>query len=556
MAWRRRWFIVLPFLCGVFGTLVVSSQLPDLFQSEMLIQVVPQRVPDTYVQSTVTMRTQDRINALSQQAMSRTELERLIEAFDLYEAERSRMPMQDVVERMRASVDVEIALGGARGSDAEAFYVRFQYLDAGVATQVTARIGGLFIEQNSRDRGALAEGTNEFLETQLANARVRLEEQERRLESFREQYAGRLPDQLGFNMQAMQNTQLRLQALVQSLARDRDRKSVLERLYDDAQTEEAAASAAVVAAVSQEGELVDLAELEEAVTGTATAQRRLALARSALSGLRLRLRPEHPDVMRIERLIEDLQREITASPADTSPADLSPEQLLRRERLRERRAEVESTRREIEFKESELLRLREALAQYEQRIEAVPGLESEWIALSRDYATQQRSYEGLLAKSEQAKVAADLERRQIGEQFRVLDPPRVPGKPASPNRLLISALGTLGSLFLGLGWAALIEVCDSTYQSASEVAEVLALPVIGLVPYVQSEADRRWEAARRVLAATSCEAIARGTSCPRFWHMGYRARCRRVPSLENGIVALRRVRPGKVCHGQSRAGVR
>ena len=65
MAWRRRWFIVVPFVAGVFGTLVVSSKLPDLYQSEMLIQVVPQRVPDSFVESTVTLRTEDRINALS-----------------------------------------------------------------------------------------------------------------------------------------------------------------------------------------------------------------------------------------------------------------------------------------------------------------------------------------------------------------------------------------------------------------------------------------------------------------------------------------------------------
>ncbi len=182
MAWRRVWLIVVPFVLGLFGTLLVSSTLLDQYQSEMLIQVVPQRVPDSYVRSTVTLRTEDRINALSQQAMSRTELEQLIEAFDLYEEEHDRLPMQDVVEHMRSNVQLEIALGGDRGSaDAEAFYVRFTYPDAGVATRVTGRIGALFVEQNARDRGALAEGTNEFLEAQLVEARIRLEELERRL---------------------------------------------------------------------------------------------------------------------------------------------------------------------------------------------------------------------------------------------------------------------------------------------------------------------------------------------------------------------------------------
>ena len=88
MAWRRSWLIVGGLVLGAYGALVVSSQLQDAFQSEMLIQVIPQRVPDTYVQSTVTMRTEERLNALSQQVLSRTALESLINEMNLYSERR------------------------------------------------------------------------------------------------------------------------------------------------------------------------------------------------------------------------------------------------------------------------------------------------------------------------------------------------------------------------------------------------------------------------------------------------------------------------------------
>ena len=190
---------------------------------------------------------------------------------------------------------------------------------------------------------------------------------------------------------------------------------------------------------------------------------------------------------------------------------LTPEELDRRERLQQMRAELESLGRQIAFKEAEEQRLRDAVRQYEQRIEAVPSVESEWISLSRDYETQQVAYTDLLSKSEQAKVAANLERRQEGERFRVLAPPRVPVTPTSPNRMQISALGTVGSLFLGLALAALIEVRDSTFRTESEITELLTLPVIALVPYVESTADRRWRRGRRVLASgTAIVAVAIG----------------------------------------------
>src|SRR5512138_3232066 len=107
MAWRRRWFIVVPTIMGAYAALIVSARAPNMYQSEMLIQVVPQRVPDTYVRSTVTMRTEDRLNSLSQQVLSRTQLERLIVQMNLYAGERQRLPMQDIVERMRSNINIE-----------------------------------------------------------------------------------------------------------------------------------------------------------------------------------------------------------------------------------------------------------------------------------------------------------------------------------------------------------------------------------------------------------------------------------------------------------------
>ena len=118
MAWRRRWVIVVPMILGAYAALIVSSRITDMFQSEMLIQVVPQRVPDSYVRSTVTMRTEDRLSAISEEIKSRTELERLITQLGLYQAERARLPMQDVVDLMRNQIVVDPVLSQGMARDA------------------------------------------------------------------------------------------------------------------------------------------------------------------------------------------------------------------------------------------------------------------------------------------------------------------------------------------------------------------------------------------------------------------------------------------------------
>src|SRR3954466_5955891 len=131
MAWRWRWIVVVPTIVAAYAALFVSSHLQDMYKSETLIQVVPQRVPNSYVQSTVTMRTEDRLNALTQQVLSRTALEGLITTMSLYPAERKRLPLQDVVDFMREDISVEVVTSKSQTQrdQAEAFYVRFSYPD-------------------------------------------------------------------------------------------------------------------------------------------------------------------------------------------------------------------------------------------------------------------------------------------------------------------------------------------------------------------------------------------------------------------------------------------
>ena len=496
MAWRRSWMIVAGLVFGTYASLLVSSQLQDSFQSETLIQVIPQRVPDSYVQSTVTMRTEERLNALSQQVLSRTALEALINEMNLYAERRSRLPMQDVVDAMRKDVRVDPVGGSNR--EADAFYVRFKYTDREVATKVTERLGLLFIDLNAKDRGQLAQATNDFLESQLADTRRQLEAQERKLEEFRQRNAGRLPTQLESNMQAIQSTQLNIQAQVESLARDRDRKLMLERLLRDAEVDPPAAAPPPPAVPASPDKTSD--------GGTSVAlpaSQQLAIAQDALARLLLRLKPEHPDVARAKRIIAELEARVAqeASEAKTiegrpavaqAPAPPpSPEAAARRERLRQMRADVESLDRQIAFKETEEKRLRDTLAVYQSRIEQIPGVESEWIALTRDYKTQQAAYENLLAKSEQSKVAVELERRQIGEQFRVLDPARPPVRPAGIRRMQVNGFGSAAGLLLGFAVAALLEFRDRTFYSVQDVQEVLQLPIIAHLPFVMIDADRR-----------------------------------------------------------------
>ena len=533
MAWRRRWVIVVSLLLGAYGGLVVSSRMPAMYQSEMLIQVVPQRVPDAYVKSTVTMKTVDRLSALYEQITSRTELERLITELNLYPGEREALPMQDVVERMRLQVNVAPSRAGAN-QDADSFYVRFSYTDPETAKQVTERLGGLFIDVNARDRDSLAQATNSFLQTQLEESKQHLEETEERLKRFRERNAGRLPTQAQYNLQALQAAQMRAQALVENLARDRDQKLTLEGMYASAQAEVVMQPPPQTQPQPPQ-QPAQSQQPTPALDGN-TAQQ-LGTARQMLVALEFRLTPDHPDVIRTKNLIAKLDTQLadevkaaeaaraaesgaTTEPRRPAPAPVgvTPQEAARRERLEQQRAQIESLERQILFREEEERRVRSSIDDLQRRIEQTPGVESEWIGLSRDYDTQQNAYKDLLIKSEAAKLAANLEQRKIGEQFRILDPARTPFRPVGVDRLEINAVGAAIGLALGLMLTALLELRDQTFRSSADVVEVLRLPVIALVPQVISTVDRQRRRVRRLMVSTAVFVLVTASAYG-FWTM-------------------------------------
>jgi capsular polysaccharide biosynthesis protein len=121
--------------------------------------------------------------------------------------------------------------------------------------------------------------------------------------------------------------------------------------------------------------------------------------------------------------------------------------------------------------------------------------------LTRDYETQSAKYKELLSKSENANMAANLEERQIGEQFRILDPARVPVRPTGINRLRLNLIGMAIGFGLGVLSAALLELRDRTFRNTDDILQVIKLPVIALVPQIVSRADRRRRLVQKSLAA-------------------------------------------------------
>jgi polysaccharide chain length determinant protein (PEP-CTERM system associated) len=490
---RRFWMLLVPFAIVAAGTAVVARKLPDWYRSQALILVVPPQVPATYVTPNASTRLEDRLQAINQKILSRTTLENMIQQFNLYPDERRTGIMEDVVEKMRSDIHVDPIKG------AEAFTVAYEGSSARTVQKVADKIASLYIDESLRDRQTLSESTNQFIEAQLEDARRRLQQQEKLVQDYRMKFSGQLPSQAQSNLQSLQNTQMELRATLEAISHDRE-----QRLFVDRQLADLQAPPPTDAAPVSTGSAT--ADPSGPQAGGTTAQR-LDAMKAYRAALLLRYTSAWPEVQRAERLIGDLEKQLNTealqrpvSAEETVAAvAASPVELARRRRVKELKDQGDQIDRQIANAQAEAKRLQGVAADYQQRVDVVPERESEMAELTRDYGTLTSVYTGLLAKKEESQIAANLERGEIGEQFKLLDPARTPEKPISPDRPRINIVGMIAGLAIGLALIGLLEYRDTTFKTDDEITSLLAVPVLAVVPLMQSDLDRRQALRRRLI---------------------------------------------------------
>jgi len=498
---RRFWWLVVPLAIAAATAGVYARLQPNLYRSQTRIMVVPQRVPESFVRSTVTTRIEDRLSAISQQILSRATLETIILEFDLYADERRTMLMEDVVARMQRDIRVVPERG-------ETFLVSFVGRDPGSVMRVTQRLASLFIDESLRDRQQLADGTNEFLESQLEDAKRRLVDHEKKLESYRVRYAGQLPNQVEANVRAAQTLQAQVQSILDQITRDQERRLMIDRQIAEHELQlNDPAAVLQTNATPPDPRSVAAAPLVD----------QLLAAQRNLAALVQRGRKEgHPEHQRQLSLIRDLEAKVAAAMRD-APASVvaaapvpSGTDLARRRRISELRDDLNTIDQRVAELRQKEAELRQRATEFQQRAEAGPSRESELVELMRDYNTLQHLYTGLLNNREQARIAANLEKRQIGERFRLLDPANLPQRPFSPNRERTVMIGAFAGAALGLGLIGLFEYRDRSLKTDEEVATVLSLPVLAVVPFMRSRRELRLSRSRRVAMHLALGASALG----------------------------------------------
>ncbi|MBI5017297.1 MAG: hypothetical protein HZB55_17660 [Deltaproteobacteria bacterium] len=511
----RKWFILVPAAVAGLTATLYSVTLPNKFRSRTLIFVTPQKVPEKYVSSTVTTDLRERLNTISQQILSRTALEQIISEFSLFLGEKNQnYSSEEIVNLMRKRVSIDLNRSGRVG---ESFEVSYVDADPRTAMVVTNRLAGLFIEENLKDREQQAIGTSQFLADEIDRYKGAVQQKEQEIYEFKKKFMNELNDQLASNQARLNELQNRLQMNTQSINAAKDRKVLLQqqmadmekRVQDERERLTAQAKAQFardreLAAVRREG---SVRRPPDAPPPTAL-ERELDRQEEELASLRATHTDRHPDVVRLAANVKRLRSQMSKERAQPGPG-LIPADSPASEASQRTSANVETDvhveyppayyqlKTDIARSEADAVRLvvenqslQRAVETYQARIGAAPARELQMKQLSEGYTNMKAVLEDLTNKKLEADLSENMERKQKGEQFRIVDPANLPEKPFWPNRIGISLGGMGGGAMLGAGVVFVLDFLIPAVRSRDELESLVGLPVLGVIPEIVTDEDR------------------------------------------------------------------
>ncbi len=480
---RRRWILIISFCIfitiGFFYTLTSSR----IYEASTTILIQPQKVPTDYVQSIVTTGSAQRINTISQQILSRTNLEKIIKEFGLYEGQEA-MYQEDKVDSMRKKVVVTQKSGRHQGT--EAFAVSFTGTDPKIVMNVANKLATFFMDENLKARETQAIGTGEFLESELKKIKTKLEGREKELAAYRAAYMGGLPDELETNLRTLDRLQVQYSDSLNSLRGSQNAiallKSQISRLKEMQQRN--------AFALQPDGSVIGTSNLS-------ITQQQYESEKRQLDELLFKYTAKHPEVVRLNKSVAKLKEKVEKEKEEKkkdagSPGKGLPEAVSSNNNvLFQHKFNLTQLENEVSNTKRNILQIKKTMQVYQKRVEDTPKREQELQSIQRDYNNIRDSYNSLLARRLEAELAVNMEKKQKGEQFRIIDYARLPEKPISPDvkKMFVLFLGI--SFGLGGGIIFLLEFLNPVIRREEQVEIEIGLPILASIPPLEKPGDAK-----------------------------------------------------------------
>jgi polysaccharide chain length determinant protein (PEP-CTERM system associated) len=490
---RRHMHFLIPLLLGWLVVWGAGWVLPSRYESTTLILVEQPSMPSNYVTPNVSEDLQDRLQSITQQILSRTRLLSIIDRLHLYGEGRNQSTQDEKVDLMRKDIDIELVQREDK-KGITGFTITYKGKNPQIAQQVTGELTDLFIDENLKARQQHSEDTTNFMESQLASASASLAEQEAKVRDYEAKHEGDLPSQQASNLQILSGLQAQLQSEQDALGNAKQQGIYYQAMIGQYRTLSGNSGTA-------DGGPATLPAIDQ----------QLDALKSKLANLRSHYTERHPDIKSLKDEIartEKMRDQLLASPknneqsgAHTSEApvarDLSnPSQ---NQAILQLESQQQANKLDVTNREQAIVSLKARINEYQARLNNGPARAQELADLTRGYDQSKANYDDLLKKKNESSMATNMERMQQGERFTMLDPPSLPTRPTSPNRLKLCGIGLGIGLALGLIVVVGSELMDDRMHNENEIKALLTVAIISEIPEIVTPSDEQANKRRMAL---------------------------------------------------------
>jgi uncharacterized protein involved in exopolysaccharide biosynthesis len=533
--WRRRkWPMLAAFVVALLAAVASAVLWPPNYVSTATILIEQQEVPADLVRSTISSFADQRIQTINQRVMTSENLLAIVQKYDLYGQLRKREGRERILDRIRndirfGSIKASV-IDPRQGRPVEAtiaFSLSYQSGSPVTAARVANELSTLYLQENLESRKQLTDQAAVFLTDEADKLSRRINDLQGAVATFKEGHVNNLPEQTSLNLQLMNraddekrdvDSQLTAQdqqilfleaQLAQVTKASPIYASTGERVMSPADRLKYLRSEyARTAAIYSPGH-PDVERLKRQIEGLAATvgdegvdnerQRQLQDARTELAATRQKYAPDHPDVQRLERLVATLA-DSTITNIGANPAAAAGNDAADNPAYIQLHAQLSAVRNQRESLERKRTSVVAKIAALEGRIATAPGVERDYMELMRELDSTQIKYREVRQKQMEAQLAQSLETERKGERFTLIDPAVAPDEPDSPNRKLILLMGFMMALVLAAGLAFLLETLDRSIRSRNDIASLLTVPPLAVIPWFESAAQvaarkrRQWYA--------------------------------------------------------------
>jgi polysaccharide biosynthesis transport protein len=508
---------------------------PASYRSTGTILIEEQEIPSDMVRSTISSYADQRIQVITQQVMTRANLVQIVDKYGLYTGYRRTHTTEDTLDRLRKDIKLDILKAdvidqrnGTKTTATIAFTLSYDGETPGGAQKVANELVSLYLNENLKNRQEKTAETSTFLSEEATKLSQHISETEKKLAAFKSKNMGRLPELVALNMQLRDRTDNELKEVERDLLSMDERKFYLEsqlaqikpntplisasgeRILDSGErlkTLEAQYASLSGVYSASHPDIVkmrrEIAALKKETGGSAAPQesaKKLIGLRADLATARDKYSDDHPDIIKLRKSIAALEADQTTSNA---PAPIVQPENPAYIALQAQLDATLSGMKNLRAKQAEL---KAKMGSYEQRLVETPQVEREYLDLTRDQETSVARYREIKVKQAQAQISQELEKDRKGERFSLIDPPQLPEQPSSPNRPAIFLLGVLLSMAGGVTSAAVLESVDHSVRSSTALADLLEVPLLAVIPYMQTRQEKLHK--RRVMQVGALSLVA------------------------------------------------